>query len=150
MAGFVKSKGLVGIATGYENGEYKYTKIDQFIAAENLSITPERAQDLDSYVNANGYLKRNVLKHMRDGIAFSTVYMDYSKKEKFMEILRKGMKQKDCSEPPEKKIRVAYFDEWRNDYNHGFFYVPDVEFKYAGTYKGKPQYLPISWEFIEY
>ena len=61
MAGFVLSKGLVMIATGYENGEYKYTKLDKFIAADNLSITPGRAQDLDSYVNANGYLKRNVL-----------------------------------------------------------------------------------------
>ena len=48
MAGFVLSKGLVMIATGYENGEYKYTKLDKFIAADNLSITPGRAQDLDS------------------------------------------------------------------------------------------------------
>lgn len=50
---FSKSKGLVSIATGYSGGNYEYTKIDQFIAADNLSITADRAQDLDSYVNAN-------------------------------------------------------------------------------------------------
>lgn len=76
--------GLVGVATGYSGGNYEYTKIDQFIAADNLSITvsitADRAQDLDSYVNASGYLKRNVLKHMCDGISFSTVYMGYDKK----------------------------------------------------------------------
>lgn len=78
--------GLVGAATGYSGGNYEYTKIDQFIAADNLSITvsitADRAQDLDSYVNASGYLKRNVLKHMCDVISFSTVYMGYDKKEK--------------------------------------------------------------------
>ena len=58
MAGFVKGKGLVSIATGYSGGNYEYTKIDQFIAADNLSITADRAQDLDSYVNANGQFRR--------------------------------------------------------------------------------------------
>ena len=150
MAGFVKGKGLVSIATGYSGGNYEYTKIDQFIAADNLSITADRAQDVDSYVNANGHLKRNVLKHMRDGISFSTVYMGYDKHEKFMTIIRKAMKLKDCAEPPEKKVRVRYFNEWTNDYETGFFYIPDVEWKYGGTYKGTPTYLPTTFELIEY
>lgn len=118
---FSKSKGLVSIATGYSGGNYEYTKIDQFIAADNLSITADRAQDLDSYVNANGYLKRNVLKHMRDGISFSTAYMEYGKHEKFMSILRTGEKQPGCTASPEKKIRIRYFNEWENDYSTGFF-----------------------------
>lgn len=86
MAGFEKAKGLVSIATGYSGGDYQYTKIDKYIAANNLNITPGRAQDLDSYVNANGHLKRNVLKHMRDGIAFSTIYM----KNTTMDLLKVG------------------------------------------------------------
>lgn len=150
MAGFVKGKGLVSIATGYSGGNYEYTKIDQFIAADNLSITADRAQDVDSYVNANGYLKRNVLKHMRDGISFSTVYMEYDKHEKFMSILRDGEKQPGCTGSPEKKVRVRYFNEWTNDYSTGFFYIPDVEHKYGGTYKGTPTYLPTTFELIEY
>lgn len=150
MAGFVLSKGLVMIATGYENGEYKYTKLDKFIAPDNLSITPGRAQDLDSYVNANGYLKRNVLKHMRDGISFSTPYMSYSKMREFVSLLKKGMKQPKCASLPEKKVKIAYFNEWEDDYDHGFFYVPDIEWKYGGTYKGEPTYQPITVEFIEY
>lgn len=150
MAGFEKAKGLVSIATGYSGGDYQYTKIDKYIAADNLNITPGRAQDLDSYVNANGYLKRNVLKHMRDGIAFSTIYMKNTTMRSFMNILTTGMKQKDCAGLPEKKIRIRYFNEWTNDYDHGFFYVPDVQFQYGGTYEGVPTYMPISWEFIEY
>ena len=150
MAGFEKAKGLVSIATGYSGGDYQYTKIDKYISANNLNITPGRAQDLDSYVNANGRLKRNVLKHMRDGIAFSTIYMKNTTMRSFMNILTTGMKQKDCAGLPEKKIRIRYFNEWTNDYDHGFFYVPDVQFQYGGTYEGVPTYMPISWEFIEY
>lgn len=46
MAGFEKAKGLVSIATGYSGSDYQYTKIDKYIAADNLNITPGRAQDL--------------------------------------------------------------------------------------------------------
>jgi hypothetical protein len=147
---FEKSKGVCAIATGYSGGNYSYTKIDEYIAADNYTSTPDRAQDLDSYVNANGKLKRNVLKHTRSGITFSTPYMNYSEKKKFVKILMNGMKQKDCAELPEKKIRIRYYDDWTDDYAYGFFYVPDVEFPYGGTYKGVPTYQPISMEFIEY
>ena len=50
----------------------------------------------------------------------------------------------------EKKVKIAYFNEWEDDYDHGFFYVPDIEWKYGGTYKGEPTYQPITVEFIEY
>lgn len=36
---FSKSKGLVSIAIGYSGGNYEYTKIDQIIAADNLTLT---------------------------------------------------------------------------------------------------------------
>ena len=150
MAGFEINKGLVSIAIGYASGNYQYTKIDRYIAADQLNITPGRAQDLDSYVNANGHLKRNVLKHMRDGIAFSTPDLEYRDMQRLMHIFRMGMQQPDCIGLPEKKIRVRYFNEWTDDYDHGFFYVPDVQFQYGGTYKGYPMYLPVSMEFIEY
>lgn len=151
MSGFVASKGLVMIATGYENGEYKYTKLDPYLAAsDGASITPGRAQDLDSYVNANGYLKRNVLKHMRDGVSVNTKYMSYAEMRRFVSLLKKAMKQPKCAELPEKKVRLAYFNEWTDDYDHGFFYIPDVTWQYGGTYKGEPHYQPVTLEFIEY
>lgn len=150
--GFEAKKGVLSIATGYNasSKEYEYTKIDQFIAADNLTITPQRAQDLDSYRNANGYLKRHVLKHTASGITFTLPYMSESDAQKFLKLVRECFKLHGCAGQPERKVRFRYYDTWIADYSHGFFYIPDVPFQFGGTYKGYPVYLPVTYECIEY
>lgn len=144
-----KSKGLISIATSHDGSEYHYEKIDQYIQKESYTCTPKQMQDLDSYVNANGYLKRKTMKHPRTKIDVDTPYMSYKDKKALVHILRLGMKTKNCL-VSQRKVRVRYYNDWTDDYEHGFFYVPDVDFKVAGTYKGVPQYMPTRFGFIEY
>lgn len=149
---FNKNYGVLGVATSYDSStdKYSYSKIDQFVAADNLTITPQRAQDLDSYRNANGYLKRHVLKHTASGITFTTPYMDNPKMQEFLKLFRDCMKLHGCETFPEKKVRIRYYDTWIDDYSKGFFYFPDTSFQPGGTYKGYPVYLPNTFELIEY
>jgi hypothetical protein len=146
-----KSKGLLAVATSYSNGTYGYEKIDQYFAAEDLTITPNQMQDLDSYVNANGYLKRNVLPHSRTKTDGNSPYLTYAQKKSLISILNKGMTVGDgkCNKA-ERKVRVRYYDDWTDDYEHMYCYIPDVSFQYGGTYKGHPTYLPVRIAFIEY
>jgi len=146
---YSKSKGLLAVATSYSNGGYSYTKIDGYIQYAGMSSTPNQMQDLDSYVNTKGHLKRTVLEHDRTKIDFNTKPMNYSDMHAFIHILKLGMKQPKCI-VKERKIRVRYYDEWSDDYEYMFCYIPDVEFQYNFTGLGFPQYLATRFAFIEY
>lgn len=145
------SKGLISVATGYSGGTYTYTNIDKYIAHENLTITPEQRQDLDSYVNAKGYLKRSVLSHKRTKIDFNTPYLRAGLMHAFVGILNTGCGLNDgkCSEK-QHKLRVRYFNSYDRDYHYAFCYFPDVDFKYGGVWDNKVHYMPTRVAFIEY
>ena len=148
---YEKSKGLLQLATSYSNGNYTYTKIDGFIAAENLTTTPNQMQDLDSYVNANGRLKRTVLPHSRTKIEFNTPYLTSEKKKELIGLMVSAMSLKDgvCN-ATERKVRIRFYNDWLDDYEIARCYISDVSFQYYSKYKGSPLYLPIRIAFIEY
>lgn len=148
---YEKSKGVVAVATSYSNGSYTYKKLDKFVGANNITITPNQMQDLDSYVNANGYLKRNVLPHSRTKIEFNTPYLKYALKKELVGILDDAMTLSDgkCNKA-ERKVRVRFYNDWKDDYETFYGYIPDVGFQYGGTYDGVPMYMPIRVAFIEY
>lgn len=148
---YEKAKGVLGIATAYSNGSYTYTKLDEFIGANNYTATPNQMQDLDSYVNANGKLKRNVLPHSRSKIEFNTPYLKHAKKLKLVKLLNSAMALKDgtCNKA-ERKVRIRFYNDWTDDYETAFCYIPDIPFQYGGTYSGVPLYLPVRVAFIEY
>lgn len=148
---FNREKGLLSIATSYKDGVYTYEKIDSLIGADNLQSTPNQMQDIDSFVNANGFLKRTLMPHSRTKIEGNTPNFSYEKKNKLISILNDGFSLDDgeCSEP-ERKLRIRYYNDWKDVYSYAFCYVSDITFQYAGTYEGKPRYLPIRLAFIEY
>lgn len=148
---FDKTKGLFSIASSYSSAteSYSYVKLDQFIARESYSVAPDQRQDLDSYVNANGKLKRNVLEHYRTKVEFNLKYMDNTMMNELLQALKTCSNLKDCSER-EHKVRVRYFNPYTNDYDFMFCYYPDIEFTVGGTWDGKIHYLPTRVAFIEY
>ena len=146
-----KSKGLVAIATSYSGGNYGYTKLDGYIKAEGLTIIPNQMQDLDSYVNSTGKLRRNVLSHTRSKIDANTPYMSEAKFNKLLSNITKAYSLSDgkCSKK-ERKVRVRYYNQYTQDYSYGYFYIPDIEFQFGGTWGGEVHYLPTRIGFIEY
>lgn len=148
---FKVEKGLVAVATSYINGEYVYTKIDNFVAKDSLNITPDQMLDLDSGRNAKGVLKRNVLEHTASKIEFTTPYQDEDKLQRLMNILRKGFSINDGKTvKKERKARIRYYNEYTDDYSFGYFYNPNTTFNYATTSSGKRYVNGTRFELIEY
>lgn len=117
----------------------------KYIQAKSYKVIPNRRQDLDSYRDANGNLKRNVLSHTASTISFQTKPMNNTDMENFMSIIRNHY-----SVTKEKKIFLEYWCPDTNSYSTGYFYVPDVEYNIDLVRSNSLVYYPTTIEFIEY
>ncbi len=146
---YAKSKGMVMVATDYNNGEYSYEKLDQYIEAGSYNVTPDQMQDLDSYVNANGVLKRKTMPYSRSKIEFNIKFSDEDSMDKVMKILKKGTKVKDGISA-QNKVRIAFYNPKTMEYSHAFAYFPDITYNVYSTSNGEPQYNATRIAFITY
>lgn len=112
---------------------------NRFISLKSYKSTPNRQQDLDSYRDANGYLKRNILPHTATTIQFSTPYLRLADKQALQAFL-----------PSRKKLSLTYWNDETNAYATGDFYIPDVEYAIYSVTATDIIYMPIAYEFIEY
>lgn len=148
---YSNAKGLIALPTDYsdKNG-YTWQKLSyHFVQPSGITITPKQMQDLDSYRNGNGVLKRTVLDHAPTKIEWNTPYLTYEDKCKLVHQIKLGFKQ-GVGVYKQRKIRIRYYNDWEDDYSYGTFYMPDVQFQYGGLYHGAPLYLPIRLAAIEY
>lgn len=148
---YEKAKGLLSVATSHSGGEFQYEKLSyKFMQHNGYTSTPNQMQDKDSYVNGNGYLKRTVLPHSRTKIEWNTPYLTYEDKCKLVSLLKKGFQAGGECNASQRKIRIRYYNDWTDSYDHMYAYVPDIEFKPGGIYHGEMIYQPIRIAFIEY
>ena len=114
-----------------------------------IAITPDQIQDLDSYRNGNGILKRHVLPNKVPSIEWSTPYLRYEDKCRLIALINKAMTY-GTGVKKQRRLRARYYNDWSDDYDTHDFYVPDVQFQYGGLYHGAPMYLPIKIQMIGY
>lgn len=148
---YSKEKGLIAIATGYQDGEYTYTKLNlNWVQAESITSTPEQIMDVDSYRNANGYLKRTVLDHAPAKWEANTTILYEEDVDQLLNLLQDGFSVNDdtCSKN-KRQLRIRYYNEWEHGYSHGHFYVPDIAFSYKTVLNDKLVYQPIRFAFVE-
>ena len=146
---FDKKKGMIAVATSYDGSNYHYEKLDKYIEASSLIISPDQMQDLDSYVNANGVLKRTVMPYTRSKAEGNIVHCEENKMDKVMEILEKGTKVKDGI-AAENKVRIRFYNPKKRDYSFAWAYFPDISYTVYTTYDGYPVYTPTRIAFITY
>ncbi len=149
---YSNSKGLIALPTAYsKDGGYTFKKLSYRFIQPNggISITPKQMQDIDSYRNGNGILKRTVLKNAPTKIEWNTPYLTYEDKCRLIHQIKEGYRQ-GIGLYKARKIRIRYYNDWDDDYDTGTFYMPDVQFQYGGLYHGAPMYLPIRLAAIEY
>lgn len=106
----------------YKVGDWEIPLSLMFI--KTVSNTPRIMLDLDSYNDSNGELHRNVLERHGAKFEFSTPPMHIRAKEQFMKKLRSNMIDKKA-----RKVLLTYYDDETGDYETGYFYIPDFEFK---------------------
>lgn len=148
--GYDNSKGLISLPVGYSGGSYQWKKLSyKYAQPSGINITPNQMQDIDSYVNGNGKLKRTVLQHSRTKMEWSTPYLTYEDKVKLLALINNAFKY-GSGIADQRKCHVRYYNDLKDDYETGDFYIPDIQFSYHSIYAGKPLYLPIRIAFIEY
>lgn len=146
-----KSKGVIAVATGYSGGKYTYTKINHdLLQTDTMSSTPNQMQDLDSYTNAKGYLKRTVMEHARSKWECNTCFLTEEQWISICDILEKGFKVKDGKASVSKRhLTARFYNDWKHDYESMHCYVPDITFQYKVALGGKLMYQPVRIAFIE-
>lgn len=152
LMAYSNSKGLIALPTAYsESDGYTWKKLSYkyMQPAGGISITPNQMQDLDSYVNGNGVLKRYVLDHSRTKIEWNTPYLTYEDKCALISAITNGFKY-GVGVKKERKIRIRYYNDLTDDYEAGTFYISDITFQPGGLYHGAPMYLPIRLAAVEY
>lgn len=155
------SKGVISIATAYNNGSYTWHKLDGFMQPSGIDITPDQMQDMDSYVNSKGDLIRNVLSVSRTKCECATRNLSYDEKKTLLGYVASAINLNDvdlhgrtrnqikCNEA-QRCCVIRYYDDYTDSYKKAHMYIPDITFKYGGTYEGEPRYLPISMHIIAY
>ena len=113
--------------------------LDQYMAHGTYKSTPNRQMDLDSYRDANGNLKRNILPHTATTLEFTTPYLHLSDKQGLQSIL-----------PSRTKLTVTYWNDETNAYTTGDFYIPDVTYEVYSKTSNNIIYKPINFQFIQY
>lgn len=106
-----------------------------------MSIT-----DLDSYVDANGYLHRNALDHIANKVEFETIpLMDNTQFSSLMANLYAQM-----TETKERKASVTCYIPEIDDYVTQDMYMPDIKPTLYYADDSKIQYNQVRLAFIGY
>ena len=123
------------------------SEIVKFVKQDSYKISPAQRQDLDSFVNANGVLERNVLPHRRSKIEIKTIPMDNTKMAELWGIINANF----ISES-ERKVPLTYYRQDTDDYASGSFYIPDPQFPInrIDRKNKKIYYDSMTLKFIEY
>lgn len=104
--------------------------------------SPAQRQDNDSYVDADGYLHRTPMPHVRSKVEFELINLSERDFRGFMDSITaqyiNGL---------ERKVHLTYYEEEYGQYNEGDFYMPGtMDF----TMLNKAVYDNIRIAFIEY
>ena len=81
--------------------------------------SPAQRQDNDSYVDADGYLHRTPMPHVRSKIEFETIPMPNADFDDFMSHITANY-----INGLERKVHLTYYEEEYGNYVEGDFYMP--------------------------
>lgn len=104
--------------------------------------SPAQRQDNDSYVDADGYLHRTTMPHVRSKIEFELINLSEQDFRGFMDAITSNY-----TVGIERKVHLTYYEEEYGQYVEGDFYMPGtMDF----TMLNKEVYDNIRIAFIEY
>lgn len=116
------------------------------IRAESFKITPNARQDLDSYRDADGILRRTALNHTATIIEFDVKVMKESEMRPLMQSLVNSYINYN-----ERDAQCTYFDPETGTIKSGHFYLDsNLSFSYYSTAFGEIMYNETHFKFVEY
>lgn len=124
-------------------GDYKVPH--SFIKAESYKTT-YNSQDLDSYVDNDGYLHMNRLAHFRPKVEFETPpLLTETKKEILMSNIRRNYINAD-----ERRLNAKIWVPELGQYVEDEVYLSDTEYSIYGTYDEEIKYNQFRLAFISF
>lgn len=124
-------------------GSYNITPM---IKIDTYDIIPNARQDLDSYRDANGVLKRNTLSHTASQINFTIRARTIAEHEAMMKAIKSNY-----SNYNERKLSVSYYDPEDCTYKTGDFYIDsNLKFHMYSNAKGVPAFGESEMALVEY
>lgn len=111
----------------------------RLIAEGGYSSVPNRQQDKNDFVNADGYLNRNILPHTRSTITLTLLDMSQADKELVQSFF-----------PRREHVEITYWNDEDNAMTTGILYVPDIEYTIKSDKGDVKTYKGFTVEFIEY
>lgn len=111
----------------------------KYISPGTYQVTPNQTQDVDSYVDGDGKLHRNVLPHRRTKFEFTTPYI----KEPDNRVIQALF-------PDDLTINVEYWNPRKGIYETAVCYTPDTTFTVYDSDDTDILYSPLRIAFIEY
>ncbi|SHN03904.1 hypothetical protein SAMN02746066_04554 [Anaerosporobacter mobilis DSM 15930] len=114
---------------------------NDLLAEKGYKSNPDQQTDEDSYTDGNGKLHRNILSHLRSKIWLSTNELSVAEKLHIQTVL-----------PSRRLVTLTYWNDEREAYLSGDFYVPDIDWVMQEIDKKtfSRTYEPISVTLIEY
>lgn len=125
-------------------GSYKIPL--DYIIADTYKITPNQRQDLDSYRDADGILRRNALSHTASKIEFDTQPLSGDKMDAFMANIRSNYINYN-----ERNAKCTYYDPETGSYKTGELYLADPQWNLLDcSSSGWILYGPTKFTLVEY
>lgn len=114
-----------------------------FMIMDSWTSTPDQETDIDSDVDLDGGLHRNVLPHTRTKIEFDTVDLHLDDKIALQVILP-------TTTTSRVSTNIKYWNENTNSYVDARVYMTPIEFKIKDASGTDIIYQPLHFTFIEY
>lgn len=119
----------------------------EYITASTYKIWPDQRQDVDSIIDSNGELHRNVAEHTRSKIEFMMPPVNDKDLARIWAIY-----EANWIIEIERKLRITYYHPESTTYKTGYFYLPNLEYPIntASLSANTIEYGPIRYAFTEY
>ena len=118
---------------------------NKYISLTSYVSTPNQRQDLDSYQDNRGKLRRNTLDHTRSKLEWNTPPLFERELLSLQNILNSGI-----INAKERKLKIIHYCFDTHTYEQGEFYMPDITFTPLLIRNGEVLMDKVRLAFIEY
>ena len=119
---------------------------NKYISLASYVSTPHQRQDLDSFQDDLGHLRRNTLEHTRSKLEWNTPPLTEREILDLQNILNSAIINE-----RERKVRIIHYCFDTHTYEQGEFYIPDITFTPLRIYpNGEVLLDKVRLAFIEY
>lgn len=117
----------------------------KYIQLESYSTTPDQRTELSAHRDNNNTLHRVTSPNHKTTIKFNTIPLNLTQKIELQTAMKKGLINE-----VERKYQVTYWNDEKNVYETGDFYMPDVDYSIRNIKGNNIEYSSIAFELIEY